>query len=79
MTIQQLVDQLKWLLDQRAAVYEDYSSGGVEHTWLAPDGATLITMGDHLWRLDARIEGTRKALADRREIVVLLTPPVVVP
>lgn len=74
MTIVDLTQQLMWLLDQRAAVYEAYSSDGVERTYKAPDGITDITQGDYLWRLDDRISSTRKALVDRREIAAAATP-----
>lgn len=68
MTVQELNDQLFWLLDQLAAVHEAYSSDGVERSYKAPDGVTDISQGDYIWRLQARIDATRKALDCRYEI-----------
>lgn len=74
MTIDQLMAQLNWLLDQLAAVHEAYSSDGVERTYKAPDNVTDITQGEHIWRLEARIKSTRVALTCRREIAKNLEP-----
>ena len=74
MTIEQLKAQLLWLLDQLAAVHESYAASGREgKTYKDPDDG-VISHGDYLWRLEQRIDSTRKALKLREEIKALTAP-----
>ena len=68
MTLQQLHDQLEWLLDQLAAVHESYSSSGNEGTNYTAPGGAPITQGEYIWRLSDRIASTRIAITCREEI-----------
>jgi hypothetical protein len=74
MTIDQLIAQLYWLLDQLAAVHEAYSSSGKEGAYTDPDGKP-ISQGDYVWRLGDRITSTRAAIVCRQEIVGVIAPP----
>lgn len=74
MTLDQLIAQLYWLLDQLAAVHESYSSSGREGSYTDPDGKP-ISQGDYIWRLGDRIKHTREAIVCRQEIVGVIAPP----
>lgn len=74
MTLEQLKEQLFWLLDQLAAVHEAYSSSGKEREYHDPD-SNNISQGDHIWRLEQRISSTRAAIRLRQEIAGVVQTP----
>lgn len=74
MTLDQLIAQLYWLLDQLAAIHEAYSSSGKEGSYEDPDG-NPISRGDAIWRLEDRIKSTREAIKCRQEIIGVIAPP----
>ena len=74
MTLDQLIAQLYWLLDQLAAIHEAYSSSGEEGEYTDPKGKP-ISRGDAIWRLEDRIASTRAAIKCRQEIVGVIAPP----
>jgi len=74
MTLDQLIAQLFWLLDQLANVHESYSSSGLEGSYQDPNG-NPISRGDYIWRLGDRIASTREAIKCRQEIVGVIAPP----